>query len=170
MALIRATREKRTQVARRLLMQSECSVCAVAYNGYTALFWAVYHNYTEDVRLLLQKDTSNIDAQPLEGLRSTALMQACLRGNAIIIELLVQNGANLDIPDKFNRTAFQLLLLDQHGGLLSPEVETRLKDLPRIVKQTTKSPQQQRRSNNGNQLQIPPPPPQQQQQQQQQQQ
>ena len=60
-------------------------------------------------------------------------MLACRKGHAAIIELLIRSGANLDLKDKGNKTAFQLL--DERGGDLSQEEKTRLKDLPRLIRQ-----------------------------------
>jgi len=48
-------------------------------------------------------------------------------------ELLIRSGANLDLKDIFNKTAFQIL--DGYGGGLSQEEKTRLRDLPRLIKQ-----------------------------------
>ena len=60
-------------------------------------------------------------------------MMACYNGKAAIIELLIRSGANLDLNDSQNKTAFQIL--DKRGGHLSQEEKTRLKDLPRLIKQ-----------------------------------
>jgi len=144
-ALIRCVSYNATQVARRLIQSNECNVGAVGYDGYTALNWAAgYNNNIELVRLFLQKDASNIDAQYIFGSKWTALMQACYRGNAAIIELLIRSGANLDLNTTNNKTAFQIL--DQYGHDLSQEEKTRLKDLPRLIKkeQALQQKQQQR--------------------------
>ena len=134
MALIRAARRNETQIARRLIESDECNVGAVSSLGRTALYWsAAYHGNTELVRLLLQKDASNIDAQPIDGNKWTALMWACLYGRAAIIELLIRSDANIDLKDDNNQTAFQIL--DEDGGRLSQAEKTRLKDLPRLIKQ-----------------------------------
>ena len=139
-ALIRAAFNNETQIARRLIQRDECNVGALAYDGYTALRWAAFCNNIELVRLLLQKDASNIDAHPIDGFKWTALMCACWNGYAAIIELLIRSGANLDLKDKDNKTAFQRL--DEHGGDLSQEEKTRLKDLPRLIKQEQAQAQQ----------------------------
>ena len=60
-------------------------------------------------------------------------MFACEYGHAAVIELLIRSGANLDLKDRKNKTAFQLL--DEQGGVLSQAEKTRLKDLPRLIKQ-----------------------------------
>jgi Ankyrin repeats (3 copies) len=139
-ALMRAVNNNDTQVARRLIQSDECNVGAVAFNGYTALWWAGFHINTELARLLLQKDASNIDAQDIDCHKWTALMRVCYNGDAAIIELLIRSGANLDHKDYYNKTAFDIL--DQYGRGLSQEEKTRLKDLPRLIKQQQQ--QQQR--------------------------
>ena len=132
-ALIRVANNNGTQVARRLIQSDECNVGAVAYDGLTALYGAVCNSNTELARLLLQKDASNIDAKYIEDNKKTALMRACYDGYAAIIELLIRSGANLDPKDIQNRTAFQIL--DQYGRGLSEEEKTRLRDLPRLIRQ-----------------------------------
>jgi len=132
-ALMRTAHINKTQIARRLIQSDECNVGAVDYSGRTALNLFADYNSTELVRLLLQKDASNIDAQRMYGCKRTALMYACCNGNAAIIELLIRSGANLDFKDYLNATAFQIL--DQYGDDLSQEEKTRLKDLPRLIKQ-----------------------------------
>ena len=132
-ALMWAAHKNETQIARRLIQSDDCNVGAVGYDGLTALYWAFYYNNTELVRLLLQEDASNIDAQYIDGKTRTVLMHACNRGNAAMIELLIRSGANLDLKDTYNRTAFQIL--DESGGNLCQEEKTRLNDLPRLIKQ-----------------------------------
>ena len=63
-------------------------------------------------------------------------MSACSWGHAAVIELLIRSGANLDLKnndDDDNKTAFQIL--DEHGEDLSQAEKTRLKDLPRLIRQ-----------------------------------
>ena len=131
-ALMKAAAYNETQIAKRLIQSFECNVGAVAYNGFTALYGAVFHKHIELVRLLLQKDASNIDAQTIDGNKWTALIRACCNGKATIIELLIRSDANLDLKDNDNETAFQIL--DENSDL-SQEEKTRLKDLPRLIKQ-----------------------------------
>ena len=68
-------------------------------------------------------------------------MNACRNGNTAVIELLIRSGANLDLKDNYNGTAFQIL--DEEDDL-SQEEKTRLKDLPRFIKQEQAQQQQQR--------------------------
>ena len=133
-ALIRAAYFNQAQRAMLLIQSDECNVGAVAYNGWSALYGAAcYNNNIELARLLLQKDASNIDAQLMYDDKCTALITACCNGNAAMIELLIRSGANFDIKNSQNRTAFHYL--DKRGGHLSQEEKTRLKDLPKLIKQ-----------------------------------
>ena len=121
-----------TEIVKRIIKNAECNVAAVSRTGYTALKCAVDYGNTEIVRLLLQKDASNIDSQTIDDDKRTALMSACNVGNAVIIELLIRNGANLDIQDRHNKTAFDIL--DECRALSQAE-KTRLKDIPRLIRQ-----------------------------------
>jgi len=152
MALIWAISDKQTDIAKRLIETEECNVAATDILGRTALMFAAENGITELVRLLLQKDTSNIviDAQHLSPVppisfdrrySRTALMTACWYGHADIIELLIRSGASIYFKDEGNKSAFQLL--DENNVSLSQEEKTRLKDLPRLIKQEQLQQQQQ---------------------------
>jgi len=117
--------------AKHIIKSDVCNINAQDINGETALFFASY-DYLEIVKLILQKDHSSIDTQTVY-CKKTALMRACEIGRSAIIELLIRSGANLDLKDHQNKTAFQLL--DEFGGRLSKEEKTRLKDLPRLIRQ-----------------------------------
>ena len=121
-----------TEIIIRLIQSDECNVAAEDYYGWTTLIGAVKVGKIELVRLLLQKGASNIDSQPLVYHRITALMHACENGDASIVELLIRNGATFDLKDNENRTAFEIL---EEVDSLSQAEKTRLKDLPRLVKQ-----------------------------------
>ena len=60
-------------------------------------------------------------------------------------ELVIRSGANLDLKDYHNKTAFDIL--NEDGGNLSQEEKTRLKDLPRLIKQEQAQQQQQQQRN-----------------------
>jgi ankyrin repeat protein len=120
--------------AKHLIKSDVCNVNAQNINGETALMFASY-DYLEIVKLILQKDCSSIDVQTVDCKR-TALMRACSNGEAAIIELLVRSGANLDLKDKYSKTAFQYLY--EECFKLSPQEKTPplfLKDLPRLIRQ-----------------------------------
>jgi ankyrin repeat protein len=121
-----------TEVAKHLIQSDVCNVNAQDIHGWTALISSACEGHTEIVKLVLQKDRSSIDVQNVES-KKTALMYACAYGHAAIIELLIRSGANVDLKDNDNKTAFQLL--DEKGGVLSQAEKTRLKDLPRLIRQ-----------------------------------
>ena len=123
------------------IIQSDvCNVNAQDIHGETALNFAAYHGHTEIAKFILQKDCSSIDAQIVVN-KKTALMLACEYGHAAVIELLIRSGANLDLKNIDNKTAFQFL--DERGGGLSQAEKTRLKDLPRLIRQEQLQQQQQ---------------------------
>jgi hypothetical protein len=93
-----------------------CNVNAQNIYGWTALICASRYFHIEIVKLILQKDSSSIDIQNVE-YKQTALMFACEQGHAAVIELLIRSGANTDLKDTDNETAFQIL--DERGGRLS---------------------------------------------------
>jgi hypothetical protein len=136
MALIQAILFNQTELAKPLIESDVCNVAAVvavSNNGWTALIWATYNGNAELVRLLLQKDASNVDAQPIRGHSRTALMWASWYGHVDIVELLIRSGANLDLKDRDNRTAFDILFL--YGNHLSQEEKIHMRALFRIMKQ-----------------------------------
>jgi hypothetical protein len=118
-----------------------CNVNAQNEYGGTALIFVACSGHTEIVKLILQKDRSSIDVQNVD--KGTALMGACWNGHAAVIELLIRSGANLDLKDKNNKTAFDWL--DERGDGLSQAEKTRLKDLPRLIRQEQLQQQQQKK-------------------------
>ena len=132
--------DNNTEVPEHLIESDVCNVNAQEYDGNTALIRAAHNGDTEIVKLILQKDRSGIDIQT-DDYKVTALMIACSNGHAAVIELLIRSGANLDLKDKYNKTAFQIL--DEQGDDLSQAEKTRLKDLPRLIRQEQLQQQQQ---------------------------
>jgi len=118
---------------KHLIESDLCNVNAQNRSGETALFEAASNGHAEIVKLILQKDQSSIDIQTIVSKR-TALMNGCGCGHAAVIELLIRSGANLDLKDKDNKTAFQLLD-EVDDDDLSQEEKTRLKNLPRLIRQ-----------------------------------
>jgi len=131
-ALIEAAWTGDTPIAISCLQEDSCNVDATTAWGCTPLMLASQNGYTEIVKRILQKGTNSIDWQDLDQ-KDTALMVACHEGHPSVVELLIRRGANLDLKDKNEETAFDLLDHDCNG--LSKEVKTRLKDLPRLLKQ-----------------------------------
>ncbi len=78
--------------------------------GGNALLWAVEGKVTNIIREILELKP-NLDHQNMNGL--TALHLAVIRKNVEIVNLLIQNGANLKIADNFGRKPIQLA---EHGS------------------------------------------------------
>jgi len=131
-ALIETAWTGDTTIAISCLQHDMCNVNATTAWGCTPLMLASQNGYTEIVKRILQKDANSIDWQDLDQ-RDTALMVACHEGHPSIVEMLIRRGASLDLKDKNEETAFDLLDHDCNG--LSQEEKTRLKDLPRLLKQ-----------------------------------
>ena len=131
-ALMIAVVNFKTEVTKHLIQSDVCNVNAIDRQGWTALICASVFENTDAVKLILQKDCSSIDFQIVQDKR-TALLCACQYGYAAVIELLIRSGANVDLKDEDNKTTFQIL--DERGGRLSQEEKTRLKDLPRLIRQ-----------------------------------
>ena len=131
-ALLVASVLGKTEVMEVLLQNEAYDINYTNIWESTAISWCANKAHTIIVKLILQKDSSTLDDQVIDSYE-TALMTACYRGHAAIIELLIRSGANLDLKDIHNKTAFQIL--DEEGGTLSKEEKTRLKDLPRLIKQ-----------------------------------
>jgi len=145
-ALFRATCRNYTEIAKRLIKSEDCNVIAQNHIGETALMNSVLKCNIELVTLLLQRDASNIDAQCVATDVNTALsncshwsalMIACQHTFGIdgvasiaLVEILIRNGANLDLKDTLGRTAFDIL----DATKLADSEKSRLKDVPRLLR------------------------------------
>lgn len=74
--------------------------------GVTPLHYAVHEGHYDVVKMLLAHQTGTIDIQ--DNLGSTALMDASKRGYVNIVELLIQEGANVDLRDYHGRTVLTI--------------------------------------------------------------
>ena len=108
-ALINAARDSNTEVAKHLIESDVCNVNAQNTHGYTALIFAALYGHTEAVRLILQKDRSGIDVHDV-GYKMTALMYACIRGRAAVIELLIRAVPTLTSKTKTTKQLFNSLM------------------------------------------------------------
>ena len=78
--------------AARVLVEQKADVNAAQGDGMTPLHWAVYHDDFETARLLLKAGAKvNVETRVNA---ITPLFMACANGNATMIDLLVQAGAN----------------------------------------------------------------------------
>jgi len=80
-----------------------------------ALSDAVRAGNVELIKAILQKDRSQIDARDSFG--STALHAAVEKGNRRIVELLIQNGANVNAEDNNGRTPIYFAEVRQNGEM-----------------------------------------------------
>jgi uncharacterized protein len=82
--------ERNNSAAFRALLES-ADVNQAQPDGMTALHWAVYHEVTETVKLLI---ASGADAKAANRYGVTPLSLACVNGNAQIVEALLAAGAD----------------------------------------------------------------------------
>lgn len=84
-------------------------------NQGTPLFWAVSHDSEEDVRLLLGKkaDVNNSnntylydDKKNLHLFDASALHLACFQGNETIAKILIEQGADVNLPLRYEYTDY----------------------------------------------------------------
>ena len=98
-------------------------------NNRTALYIASKFNYTDIVRLLLQRG-ANVDIKDKEN--RTALYIASKFKHIEIVNLLLQSGANVNIKDKDNQTALYIASSYGHigvvGALLEHGADTEIKN------------------------------------------
>ena len=81
----------------------------------SALHIAVRNNSIKMVKYLLSKKNKNINAKNNKG--QTSLHLACLKGNEAIINLLIQNGANINELDLKGNKPFDLLSSERYKNL-----------------------------------------------------
>jgi len=97
-------------------------------NGYTPLMLAAYYNKT-DIILYLLENKAAINATSPYG---TALMAAVFKGHKQAVLLLLQQGADPNIPDENKASALQMSALFNHNDiakyLLKYGADTNAKD------------------------------------------
>ncbi|PKS09158.1 hypothetical protein jhhlp_003772 [Lomentospora prolificans] len=80
---------------------AECSV--KDRDGLTPLHWAVKRGYKELVRLLIDQGKAQIDV--LDNQQRTPLSLGVMNGQAVVVEMLLQKGADANIPGASGQTA-----------------------------------------------------------------
>jgi hypothetical protein len=128
--LINAAYKGRVDVVKHIIQSDIGNLNAQDYTGDTALIKAASNGHTEIVKILLQSSRSSIDVQDFQCKR-TALMHACRFGYVAIIELLIRNGANINLKNINNKGAFDEFI----DWKISKAEMTRLMDLPRLMRQ-----------------------------------
>ena len=81
----------------------------------SALHLAVNNNSIKMVKYFLSKRKKDINAKNNKG--QTSLHLACSNGNEDIINLLIQNGANIDALDLKGNKPFDLLSSERYKNL-----------------------------------------------------
>ena len=79
------------------------------YGGSTPLILGSIYNQVDTVRQLLQAG-ANIDLQNANG--GTSLHHACFFCNPNVVEILLENGADTDVKDRFGHTALSAMTAD----------------------------------------------------------
>jgi len=71
--------------------------------GWSALHWACYKNHIKVVKaLVIRKNDIDLNIKDLNGI--TPLHEACYQGNSEIVDILLNNGAKVLIPNGFGST------------------------------------------------------------------
>ncbi|KAJ3052005.1 hypothetical protein HK097_006984 [Rhizophlyctis rosea] len=107
-ALMKAAYRGHVKIIEKLLTLG-VPVDASDKHGHTELVWAALNGYAEAVRLLLQVGKANVDGKPASNFHVTdpppppttpsftPLMAAIYAGHIDIVEILLDNGANIDL-------------------------------------------------------------------------
>ena len=104
-----ACEENNVELARNLIVKEKINISEYDNNHeMTLLMEACKNNYTEIVELLLSYKKNEIDINKKNTQGSTALMFASENGNAKIVKLLIENGANPDLQNNSGLTALML--------------------------------------------------------------
>ena len=90
-ALLADAAEKMDRAKIRALLNQHVDVNAPQIDGMTALHWATYQDDLETTKLLVGAG-ANVKAANRYGV--TPLSLACTNGNAAIVELLLESGAD----------------------------------------------------------------------------
>ncbi|KAI8486540.1 spermatogenesis [Branchiostoma belcheri] len=102
-----------------VLLQYQAAINAQDKEGKAPMMHAASVGHVNMVKLLLLVD-QGADMNAQDGVtNSTALMQACERGNTEVVELLVRKGAKVDLQDVLGQTATDYAKSAGHNELLS---------------------------------------------------
>ncbi|XP_055958124.1 E3 ubiquitin-protein ligase MIB2 isoform X2 [Patella vulgata] len=92
-------------------------------DGFNALHIATVNNHVNCARILIQKGRADVNCKRDDESLLTPLHLACLEGYFETVELLVERGADVNIPDRARNTPLHLALqgrpgVDRGHGLL----------------------------------------------------
>ncbi|ESO88486.1 hypothetical protein LOTGIDRAFT_219211 [Lottia gigantea] len=115
------------------LMGKGARLQLVDKDGDNALHWAAFKGYSELMRLLIY---SGFNPRQKDNFGQTPLHLACINGNLTAVkELCEQDGVEIDLADKNNKTPLMLALGRKHESIvqyLKKEARFRTSILPRI--------------------------------------
>ena len=100
-----------------LLLAAHAEVTAVDANGNTPLDVAVLHNHKFVVETLLRNGADAKRVHVLDG--RGPLHEACMKGYADLIPLLVEAGANPTGKDRFGQSPLDVALAYKNGNVVS---------------------------------------------------
>lgn len=90
------------------LLTKGISLNAKPIYGKSALEWAIFNNDEKLTTLFLKNRNAKLIINATDSKNNTPLMQAILKGNLVIVKLLLENGAKLDIVNDNNETALNI--------------------------------------------------------------
>ena len=104
-ALIRAAKSSKPEVI-KVLLQYNANVKAKDTHGRHAAYWAAYNGDLDALKMLVKKDRDVINLRGNNG--KTPLIIASICGKVDICGYLVEEqNANVDLKDKWGKTALQ---------------------------------------------------------------
>lgn len=109
-----ATRNGDTSAINFLIKINPDTVNSTNQRGHTPLILATYHNQTQAVSHLI-KNGANINYTFSQG---SAIHGATYKGYLEIVQILVDNGINIDIPDQNGTTPLIYATIFNHIGIV----------------------------------------------------
>lgn len=105
-------------IINQLLARRDLFVNKLDVNGYSALTWAMHHQYDRIVRVLLGRADVMINRVDNEG--QTPLILACRHGFELYVELLLRReDLILNAPDADGKTAIQWAVQNNHESIVA---------------------------------------------------
>lgn len=115
-ALLWASRWGHSETVKYLLsQQAECDI--ENDKGSTALYWAVRYEHLDVAKLLLTSGKANPSKERLEGFVAPIVLASAL-GNAEMVRILIQNGANPNHTVRNGETPLHVASTEGHDDVL----------------------------------------------------
>ncbi|KAK6175250.1 hypothetical protein SNE40_013753 [Patella caerulea] len=116
-ALHLAAFRDRPLAVEKILDKNKALVEVRKEDGFRALHIAAVNNHVNCARILIQKGRADVNCKSEDMVLLTPLHLACLRGYVETVELLVERGADVNIPDINGNTPLHVTLCG-HDGVL----------------------------------------------------